>query len=111
MERLELNSYQEEALKNKVYGYGDKITYPALGLANETGEVLGKIKKILRDNDGIFTDKNLYEVAKELGDVLWYVAALADDIGYSLEDIAKLNITKLTDRRSRGVIQGDGDNR
>ncbi len=106
-----LDDYQKEAVANKIYGYGDKITYPALGLANEAGEVCGKIKKVLRDKDGNFDNESTKAIADELGDVLWYLAALAEDIGYSLDTIAQINIKKLTSRRERGVIQGSGDNR
>ncbi len=108
---MELNKYQEEAVKNKVYGYGDKIIYPALGLGNEAGEVLGKIKKVLRDHNGNFNVENTKLIADELGDTLWYLAALAEDLGYTLNEIAEMNIVKLTSRRERGVIQGSGDNR
>lgn len=108
---MQFNEYQAEAMKNKVYGYGDKIIYPTLGLANEAGEVAGKVKKVLRDSNGDFNDENRRKVADELGDVLWYLAACAEDIGYTLDEIAQMNITKLTDRRNRGVIQGSGDNR
>ena len=108
---MEFNEYQKEAVKNKIYGYGDKIIYPALGLGNEAGEVQGKIKKISRDNDGVFTKENCKLIADELGDTLWYIAALAEDIGYNLNDIASINIEKIKSRRERNVIQGSGDNR
>ena len=108
---MNFNEYQQEAIVNKVYGYGDKIIYPTLGLANEAGEVAGKVKKVLRDSNGDFSDENKLKIADEIGDVLWYMAALADDLGIPLEEIAKMNITKLTDRRNRGVIHGSGDNR
>ena len=108
---MQFDEYQQEAMKNKVYGYGDKITYPTLGLVNEAGEVAGKVKKVLRDDNGVYTPESRLAIAKELGDSLWYIAATAEDIGYSLDTIAQLNIEKLTDRRNRGVIQGSGDNR
>lgn len=108
---MEFNEYQEEAMKNKIYGYGDKVIYPALGLGNEAGEVQGKIKKVLRDSEGDFNEENRAKIADECGDVLWYLAALCEDIGYSLEQVAKLNITKLLSRRERGVIGGSGDTR
>lgn len=108
---MQFDDYQKEAMKNKVYGYGDVIIYPTLGLANEAGEVAGKVKKVLRDSGGDFNEENKRKVADELGDVLWYLAAVADDLGYGLDAIAQMNITKLTDRRNRGVIQGSGDNR
>lgn len=105
------DDYQKEAMKNKVYGYGDRIIYPVLGLGNEAGEVQGKVKKVLRDNNGQFTEENKKAIADELGDVLWYLAACAEDLGYSLNTIAQMNIEKLTSRRQRGVIQGSGDSR
>lgn len=108
---MTLNEYQERAMKNKVYGYGDKIIYPALGLGNEAGEVLGKIKKVLRDNGGQFSSEKSKEIADECGDVLWYLAALAQDLGFTLSEIAEMNVVKLDSRRERGVIQGSGDKR
>lgn len=105
------DDYHKEAMKNKVYGYGDNIIYPTLGLGNEAGEVQGKVKKVLRDKDGNFDDESKKAIADELGDVLWYLTAVADDLGFSLDTIAQMNITKLTSRRERGVIKGSGDNR
>ena len=77
-----------------------------MGLCGETGEVAEKVKKQVRD--GVF---NRHEVAKELGDVLWYLANLANDIGYNLDEIADINIEKLTSRKNRDKIKGSGDNR
>lgn len=108
---MEFKNYQEEAVKTAIYGAGQNILYPALGLGNEAGEVLGKIKKVLRDNDGIFDTESKKKISDEIGDVLWYIAALSRDLGISLEDVAKDNITKLKDRQSRNVISGSGDNR
>lgn len=106
---MTFNEYQVEAMKNKVYGYGDKVTYPALGLGNEAGEVLGKIKKVLRDNGGVYDQKAIDAIKSESGDVLWYLAALADDLGITLEEVAQDNMTKLLGRRERGTIKGSGD--
>lgn len=108
---MEFKKYQEQAVKTAIYGAGNKIVYPALGLANEAGEVLGKIKKVLRDNDGKFTTDKCVAIGDEIGDVLWYMAALARDLDLNLDDIANNNITKLLDRQNRGVIKGSGDNR
>jgi len=107
----QFNEYQEKATATAIYGAGHKIIYPALGLANEAGEVLGKIKKVLRDNEGNFTTDKCIEIGAEIGDVLWYIAALAKDLDLSLNDIANNNITKLEDRQARNVIQGSGDSR
>ena len=108
---MNFNEYQDAATKTAVYGAGHLIVYPALGLANEAGEVLGKIKKVLRDKDGVFTEETNKVIGDEIGDTLWYMAALARDLGLSLDDIANNNIKKLLDRQNRGVINGSGDNR
>lgn len=82
------------------------LEYLGLGLCGETGEVAEKLKKMRRDGD-----KDSKEIAKELGDVLWYLTNLANYIGYDLEDIAQINKTKLTSRIERGNLYGNGDNR
>ena len=107
-----LNEYQEAALDTAVYpDQGANFAYPALGLAGEAGEVADKLKKVIRDNGGVLTDSVRDAVAKELGDVLWYVAVLAQEMDYSLNEIAKTNLDKLASRQQRGVITGSGDNR
>lgn len=103
--------YQEKAVETAIYGKGDLIIYPALGLGNEAGEVLGKVKKVLRDKNGNFDKESCETISAEIGDCLWYCAALARDLGISLEDIANKNIEKLISRRERNVIQGSGDDR
>lgn len=108
---MDFNEYQTKALTTKTYGIGDNIIYPVLGLNGEAGEVAEKVKKILRDNDGYFTEASRDEIAKELGDCLWYIANIANDIGKDFDTIAKMNINKLESRKERGVINGSGDNR
>ena len=109
---MTFNDYQYTALKNKVYGYGTEVVYPALGLAGESGEVVDKVKKVLRDYNGDFTlPEKRIEIAKELGDVLWYCAAIADDLGYDFDMIAEINLDKIKSRKERGVIHGSGDER
>ena len=108
---MTLNDYQKEALSTAVYGSGSKIIYPTLGLAGEAGEVADKVKKVLRDNNGEFDEWRKIQIAAEIGDVLWYIAALTNDLGYTLEDIAKLNLGKLKSRRENNTIHGEGDNR
>lgn len=103
--------YQEAAVKTAIYGVGVKISYPALGLAGEAGEVCNKVKKIFRDNDGVVSEEKRADLLSEIGDVLWYCAALANDLNLSLEDIATANINKLHARNKAGTIQGSGDNR
>ena len=108
---MTFNDYQQNAVATAIYGAGHSILYPALGLANEAGEVLGKIKKVLRDRDGIFDEETNEQIGKEIGDVLWYIAALSRDLNLSMDKIAEDNIQKLLDRQKRGAIQGSGDNR
>lgn len=106
---MNLNEYQKKARKTAIYS--DKVVYPALGLAGETGEVCEKIKKVLRDNNGIFSAGLVGDIKKELGDVLWYVSNLAGDLGFTLEEVAQANVEKLNSRQKRGKISGSGDNR
>lgn len=91
----------------KVYPEKHAIVYPALGLAGESGEIAEKVKKWLRGDREL--DKDLLK--KELGDVLWYITSMADDLGSSLSEIINLNIEKLSSRKERGVVKGDGDTR
>ena len=107
---MNLNEYQEIARTTANYRIDDVIIYPALGLASEAGEVAGKVKKVLRDFNGDFKYQK-QNIADELGDVLWYVAILAEDIGYTLEDVAKMNVEKLQSRKDRNKIHGSGDYR
>ena len=109
---MELNSYQNAALQTAIYpDKGFNFAYPALGLVGEAGEVADKLKKIIRDNGGFLTDPVRDAVAKELGDVLWYLAVLAYEMDYDLNEIAQINIDKLNSRKERGVLAGSGDNR
>ena len=108
---MELNDYQKKALETADYDKKHKIIYPALGLGNEAGEVLGKVKKWLRgdDGEGILSEERKQALKEELGDVLWYIAVLARDLDLYLEDIAQVNVEKLRSRKERGTIKGDGD--
>jgi len=83
-----------------------------LGLAGEAGEIANKVKKFIRDGYDVeqFEQKKM-ELAAEIGDVLWYCAALSRDIGFDLQHVAQYNINKLQDRARRGKISGDGDER
>jgi len=103
---VDFKEYQRKAVDFAIYPATHKVLYPTLGLCGEAGEVAEKVKKQVRD--GVF---NRHEVAKELGDVLWYMANICNDIGYNLDEIADLNIDKLSSRKKRDVIQGSGDNR
>jgi NTP pyrophosphatase (non-canonical NTP hydrolase) len=109
---MDFMDYQDKADSTAVYpNKGSNWMYPALGLAGEAGEVCEKFKKIIRDNDGIVDDEKREEIKKELGDILWYVAAVSTELGLSMDDVAQGNIDKLFSRKERGVLKGSGDNR
>jgi len=109
---MNLEEYQTKSRKTALYpNIGKNFIYPTLGLAGESGEVAEKIKKVIRDKNGIADEETKEAIKKELGDVLWYVAQLATELGLSLDDIAENNIVKLASRLERGVLQGSGDNR
>jgi len=108
-------TFEEYQVKSRVTAlypdHGNNYVYPTLGLSSEAGEVAGKIKKILRDKGGLLSDDDRQEIAKELGDVLWYVAQIASELKLNLDEVAQNNITKLYSRMDRGVLHGNGDNR
>lgn len=104
------SEYQRIAM-SKTYGKGEPIIYPALKLNGGAGEVAEKVGKVLRDDNGVFTEEKKIEIAKELGNVLWYVMAVATDMGIDLAQVAKMNISKITKRRAEGKTHGSGDNR
>ena len=117
-DEMTLDEYQAEA--TELAFYSTSIVYPALGLAGESGEVCEKIKKLMRDNDIDFNADNAADqigwmekrnIALEVGDIIWYCANLLNDIDYSFEEAAMLNLEKLKDRRDRGVMSGSGDHR
>lgn len=89
----------------------EALPYLAMGLAGEAGEVANKIKKILRDDDGVFTHAKGEELMAELGDVAWYLARLTDEMGFTLEGVLAANMSKLESRSSRGELAGTGDDR
>lgn len=106
------NQYQLRAGMTAIYpNRGDNLYYPALGLAGEAGEVCEKIKKVMRDKDGELNSEDRTMLIKELGDVLWYVSAIADELDAFLGDIALVNIEKLRSRQERNKISGSGDSR
>ena len=107
----DLDMYQQVAKTTAIYPREQAIIYPALGLTGEAGEVANKVKKIIRD-DGYKTNENLVqEISAEIGDCLWYISVLADDIGCKLSDIANANLLKLANRKEKGTIHGSGDKR
>lgn len=107
---ISFNEYQDFTKTTAIYPKNKALEYLCLGLASEAGEVAGKLKKVIRDHKGFDhdTDKALL---KEIGDVLWYCARIADELGGSLSEIAEENMAKLKDRQVRGKLGGSGDNR
>jgi NTP pyrophosphatase (non-canonical NTP hydrolase) len=109
---MDFDKYQKLARKTAVYpNIGNNYIYPTLGLASEAGELAGKIKKIIRDDEGKITTEKKKEIKKELGDVLWYLAQLSTELKISFSKIAKENIIKLSSRKRRNKLHGSGDNR
>jgi len=106
-----VNEYQRLAEVTVVYPNRLKVIYPTIGLCGETGEVAEKVKKWLRDDGGVseMSAERKELLKKELGDVMWYLAVLAKDLGLSLDEIARHNIEKLNDRKNRGMVHGEGD--
>ena len=94
---MTLNEYQQHALETAIYPDDRRIIYPTLGLTGEAGEE--------------FTPEKKLEIVKEIGDVMWYCATLARDLGYELDDVAQMNVDKLRSRMQRNHLTGSGDNR
>jgi len=108
---MELSEYQRLSRSTAHYPRNEALTYPALGLAGEAGEFADHAKKVIRDDGGQVTDERRAAMSKELGDVLWYVAQLATELGLDLDEIAQANLDKLLSRQRRGVLSGSGDER
>ena len=108
---MTLNEYQKAALETAYYPKDVAILYLALAINGEAGEVAEKVKKLYRDRNGVGDMNFAKSVASELGDVLWYVSVMASELGFTLEDVAKMNIDKIKSRKERGVLGGNGDNR
>jgi len=109
---MTFEEYQIKARQTAIYPNKDNnFIYPTLGLVGEAGEVAEKMKKVLRDNDGVISEEKREEITKELGDVLWYIANLSKELNISLEDVAQKNIEKLQSRQQRNELHGSGDNR
>ncbi|HWS31168.1 MAG TPA: nucleoside triphosphate pyrophosphohydrolase family protein [Actinoplanes sp.] len=107
-----MNQYQRAALRTAApRDKHNEVFHLLLGLVGETGEVAEKAKKVVRDQGSDFTRWDTEDLAKELGDILWYVAVLADHFDLTLADVAAANVAKLADRQRRGVLGGAGDDR
>ncbi len=114
---MTFDEYQKLAITTDTFGGKPQpITSPAfisklLGLVGESGEVAEKFKKIYRDNQSQLDTVQLKEIEKELGDVLWYLQAMCNYLGLSMEEVAQHNLDKVLDRKARGKTKGSGDNR
>ncbi|KEF42788.1 MAG: hypothetical protein ER33_04425 [Cyanobium sp. CACIAM 14] len=109
---MDFQTYQRRSRETARYpDAGDNPIYPTLGLCGEAGEVADKVKKVLRDRGGQFSPEVRDDLLLELGDVLWYVAQLATELGLDLETVASANLAKLASRADRNVIGGSGDRR
>ena len=112
---MNFRDYQAQAAATAIYpesGTGSPLALAYVGLGlGEAGEIQGKVKKILRDDAGIVTDEHRLALAKEAGDLLWYVAQLCREISVPMDQVARMNLAKLADRADRGVLGGSGDDR
>lgn len=108
---MDLDQYQMQSNKTAIYPEDRAVEYLVLGMCSEAGEVAGKLKKIIRDNNQVIDDSKRLELSKEIGDVLWYVSQLALELNIPLSIIAEQNIAKLQERSKNNLISGDGDNR
>ena len=108
---MQANTYQRWTRETAIYPKDASVTYTALGLVGEAGEVANVVKKILRDDGGKVSEEKQEKLKAELGDICWYLARLADELGLELEDIMDANVFKLQSRLERGQLKGSGDNR
>ena len=108
---MDFNQYQFQTSLTATYPQERALEYLVLGLTSEAGEVAGKYKKIIRDNEGQFTPELTEALLDEIGDVLWYCSELASQLKTNLGAVAAKNVTKLQSRKQRGAIGGSGDNR
>jgi NTP pyrophosphatase (non-canonical NTP hydrolase) len=110
---MTFDEYQKQAITTNLTKDDPlkELMQQVLGLGDEAGEVLAIFKKWIRDNDADVTKLDKQNVAKELGDILWYIAVVAHDLDISFDDIAAANLAKLKSRQQRGVLTGSGDNR
>ena len=109
---MDFKTYQKKARETAQYpNLGENNIYPTLGLVGEAGEVAEKVKKVIRDKNGLFDEEAKKAIKKELGDVLWYLSNLCTEFNFSLEDVAVQNLEKLNLRAAKGKISGSGDDR
>jgi NTP pyrophosphatase (non-canonical NTP hydrolase) len=111
-ELLTPDKYEDLAGQTAIFPKEKALEYLALGMTSEAGEVAGKVKKLIRDGEDVegFEMKKI-AIASEIGDVIWYCAMMAKEVGIPLNDILKENLKKLHSRKERGTLHGSGDNR
>lgn len=110
---MTFDEYQKQALTTAIV-HPDTLmdkTILAMGVAGEAGEVLEKWKKIVAYKDGVISDEDRAELGKELADVIWYIAVMAERLNLSLDELMQQNLAKLASRKARGTQKGAGDNR
>lgn len=108
---MDFDAYQKDTSTTAIYPEDQAMTYLTLGLTGEAGEVADKVKKVIRDKGGVTDEETVVSIAKEMGDVLWYMAQLAEHFGLSLSTIARMNLDKLMNRKINNQIGGEGDER
>ena len=125
MKELTLKDYQEKAMTTCMES-SNNFSYMFLNLVGEVGELASKVAKALRKETGMMDGPNFYyykyqdegqssseslyaELKKEAGDILWQLSGLCSVMGWSLEDVAQMNLDKLAARKAAGTIDGSGD--
>jgi NTP pyrophosphatase (non-canonical NTP hydrolase) len=109
--KIFMDDYKIWTRKTAIYPKDKVLEYVTLGLCGECGEIANKIKKVIRDDDGVITEEKKNQLKGELGDIYYYLARLSDELGLDINTILHENIKKLEDRKERGVLGGSGDNR
>lgn len=108
---MDFKTYNSKSSEVLLYPREIAPLYLALGVNGEAGELGEKVKKVYRDKNGIFDSNSVLEIQKEVGDVLWYLNRISEELGFTLEEAALLNLKKIQDRIDREVLQSSGDNR
>ncbi len=108
-----IDYFQERAQRTAIYRKGNEtdLVYSVLGLNGEAGEIAEHIKKMIRDDAGVLSEERRQKLIKELSDQMWYISAVATDLGVKLSEVCYINIEKLEDRKNRGVLKGSGSDR
>ena len=108
---MKMDQYQEFTRSVAIYPEDKALEYCTLGLVGEAGEIANKVKKVIRDNNSVLTEEKRADLIAELGDTLWYLTRLCDELGVSIKEVAFLNKQKLLSRKERNALGGSGDTR